>query len=87
MNAADSPQLRVVSSLLSREICRPIDSLRAGLVRLLEDPTSPPSEAERSHAATMLALCDDLTRLTLEHLGDGRPAPEVAMPRDREAAG
>ena len=76
MNAADLPRIREVSSLLSREICRPIDSLRANLVRLLDDPVHPPSEVERTHAATMLALCDDLERLTRDHLGAG----DGAMP-------
>ena len=60
--------------MLSREICRPIDTLQASLARLLDDPTRPPSEIERTHAATMLALCDDLRRLTLDCLGDGAPA-------------
>ena len=76
---ADSPRLQEVSSMLSREICRPIDSLQANLVRLLDDPTRPPSEVERNHASTMLALCEDLRRLTRECLGDGT-AVEAAGP-------
>ena len=70
----ESPRLQAIASLLSREICRPIDSLEANLVRLLDDPTQLPSPAERSHAATMLTLCEDLRRLTWDCLGDGTPA-------------
>lgn len=74
----ESPRLQVIASMLSREICRPIDSLQANLVRLLDDPTRPPSPVERTHAATMLTLCEDLRRLTCECLGDGTPTTPLA---------
>jgi len=65
----DPARLQEISSCLSQEIYRPLDSLQAGLSRLLEDPAHPPSEVERVHALTMLTLCEDLRRLTRECLG------------------
>lgn len=65
----DASRLQAISAMLSREICRPIDSLQANLLQLLEDPAKLHSEAERSHASTMLDLCDELRRLTHGCLG------------------
>ena len=70
----DPVRLCEISSCLSQEIYRPLDSLQAGLSRLLEDPAHPPSEAERNHAQTMLTLCEDLRRLTRECLGGSSEA-------------
>jgi len=53
---------------LSGEICRPLESLRSGIHRLLGDSNRPISAAERVQAQTMLDLCDDLSRLTRECL-------------------
>ena len=75
-----SSRLVEISSVLSREICRPIDTLQASLARLLDDPEHPPSEVERTHASTMLSLCDDLRRLTFECLGDGSGAVPAGEP-------
>ena len=69
----DTPRLQEIASMLSREICRPIDSLQANLIKMLDDPACSTSSAERTHAATMLTLCEDLKRLTWECLGDGTP--------------
>ncbi len=76
-----SPQLQAIAICLSQEICRPLDTLQAGLVRLLDDPARPPSDAERAHAQTMLTLCDELRHLTLECLGDdsGAEPPEESQ--------
>ena len=81
----DTPDLRVISALLGQEICRPLDALQAGLIRMLDDPDQPPSSTDRAHAATMLELCEDLRRLTQDCLGGdlrientntcGSPAP------------
>ena len=65
----DTPDPRAISALLGQEICRPLDALQAGLIRLLDDPDQPPSPTDRAHAATMLELCEDLRRLTQDCLG------------------
>ena len=81
----NTPELRVISSVLGHEICRPLDALQANLTRLLEDPDREPSAAERNHAITMLELCDDLRRLTWDCLGsDDFPGP--APPPECSAA-
>lgn len=67
-------RMQAISTCLSQEIYRPLDSLQAGLSRLLDDPARPPSEEERVHALTMLTLCEDLRRLTRECLGDASGA-------------
>ena len=79
----DTPELRAISAMLSGEICRPLDALQAGLFCLLNNPNQAPSPAERTHALTMLDLCDDLRRLTHDCLG-GDPAtdPGKAMTQD-----
>lgn len=66
---AEDPQLRPILANLSREICRPLDSLRAGIGRFLDEPGRTLSDAERIQARTMLTLCEDLGLLTLERLG------------------
>ena len=80
----ESSQIQAISSCLSQEICRPLDTLQAGLIRLLDDPARPPSEAERTHALTMLTLCEDLRRLTHDCLGDGSKA---SMPKGSSVPG
>ena len=59
------PQLRPILANLSREIRRPLESLRDEIDRLLGNSGRPTSDAERAQARTMLALCDDLDRLTI----------------------
>jgi hypothetical protein len=54
---------------LGLEICHPLERLRGGLGRLVEEPSRPLTDAERGQAQAMLALCDDLGRLTRECLG------------------
>ncbi len=66
--SAEPPQLRSILANLGLEICRPLESLRGGIGRFLDDPDRPASEAERVQAETMLTLCDDLGRLTRERL-------------------
>jgi signal transduction histidine kinase len=72
---AEHPQLRSILANLSQEICRPLDSLRVGIGRFLEESDRPISDAERVQAQTMLTLCDDLGLLTRERLG-GPPTAE-----------
>jgi len=72
---AEHPQLRSILANLSREIARPLDSLRVGIGRVLDQADQPLSEAERIQAQTMLTLCDDLGLLTRERLG-GPPRAE-----------
>ena len=56
-------------ALLADEICRPLDELRGGVGRLVDDPDRSLTEAERGEARTILGLCDDLDRLTRECIG------------------
>jgi len=72
---AEHPQLRPILANLSREICQSLDSLRAGIGRILDEPDQPISDAERVQARTMLSLCEDLGLLTRERLG-GPPTPD-----------
>jgi hypothetical protein len=67
------PELAPILAGLSGEICRPLELLRSGIDRLLDDPTRPITEAERVQARTMLGLCDDLGRLTRECLEGAKP--------------
>lgn len=55
---------------LSQEIRRPLCQLRDRIGSLVEEPSGAITDQERSQAETMLALCDDLDRLTLDYLGD-----------------
>ena len=84
----DASRLQAISAMLSREICRPIDSLQANLMQLLEEPGKLPSETERSHAATMLGLCEELRRLTRDCLGEeGQPAEDENVSMVASSAG
>jgi len=65
----DRDDLRAILANLGREIRHPLESLRGGIGELLADPDRPISDAERTQARTMLALCDDLDRLTRGCLG------------------
>jgi len=65
MIAMDPGELRALLSSLSHELCRPLVSLRAGFDLLLLDPVS---GDQRTHLQTMMALCDDLLRLTRGYL-------------------
>ena len=67
----EQSDLGSILASLSLEICQPLESLRSGIGRLVEEPSRPLTEAERGQAQTMLALCDDLGRLTRECLGIG----------------
>ncbi len=70
---ADSAILGSILANLGREIRGPLNSLRGEIDGLLGDPSLPITEAERKQAQTMLALCDDLGRLTRECLGNTEP--------------
>jgi len=65
----EDAQLVSILANLSREICRPLDSLQDGVRRFLDQPDRPVSDGERVQARTMLELCDDLALLTHERLG------------------
>jgi hypothetical protein len=66
---AESEFLRAILTNLGREICQPLDLLRRGISQVIVDRSGRITEIERSQAETMLALCDDLGRLTRESLG------------------
>ena len=59
-----------ILALLGGEICRPLDLLRSGIGRMLDDPARPLGDAERTQARTMLGLCDELGRLTRDCMGE-----------------
>jgi len=65
----DRDDLRPILANLGREIRQPLESLRGGIAGLIADPDRPITDAERAQARTMLALCDDLDRLTRGCLG------------------
>ena len=64
----DQRELRSILSDLSHELCRPLASLRAGFDLLLGDSQSSVTHDQRGHLLTMVALCDDLLRLTRSYL-------------------
>ncbi len=72
-------QLRDILANIGREICRPIDSLRGGIVRLLDDPDRPLTDVEQAHARTMLAICDELGLMTRDCLDHTAPADDGAQ--------
>ena len=71
------PEFGSILAGLSEEICRPLESLRGGIDRLLADPSRPITEAERVQARTMLGLCDDLDKLTRECLEGAGPCTDA----------
>jgi signal transduction histidine kinase len=64
----DPGELRSILSNLSHELCRPLVSLRAGFDLVLGEASSTMSADQRGHLLTMVALCDDLLRLTRSYL-------------------
>jgi signal transduction histidine kinase len=64
----DPGELRSILSNLSHELCRPLVSLRAGFDLVLGEASSNMSVDQRGHLLTMVALCDDLLRLTRSYL-------------------
>jgi signal transduction histidine kinase len=62
------PDLRGIFSGLSREMCRPLISLRAGFDLLLAGCEGPISFEQRDHVQALRAQCDDLLRLTRSYL-------------------
>jgi signal transduction histidine kinase len=64
----DHAELRSILSNLSHELCRPLVSLRAGFDLLLAEVPATISQEQRDHFLTMVALCDDLLRLTRSYL-------------------
>ncbi len=75
-----SSPLPAIFANLSREILRPLDAFQAGLDGLLNDPVAAASDAERSHAQTLLTLCEDLRQLTVAYLDAPPPGttPTIA---------
>jgi len=61
-------ELRTILSNLSHELCRPLISLRAGFDLILGAAAKPISSDQRGHVQAMVALCDDLLRLTRSYL-------------------
>jgi signal transduction histidine kinase len=66
--AIDQGELRSILSNLSHELCRPLASLKAGFDVLLGESPSAVTHQQRGHLLTMVALCDDLLRLTRSYL-------------------
>src|SRR5690349_17932528 len=64
----DHGELQSVLSSLSHELCRPLISLKAGFDLLLGESSSTFTPDQRGHLLTMVALCDDLLRLTRSYL-------------------
>jgi signal transduction histidine kinase len=64
----DQGELRSILSNLSHELCRPLASLRAGFDLLLEESPSTITKDQRGHLVTMVALCEELLRLTRGYL-------------------
>jgi signal transduction histidine kinase len=64
----DHGELRSVLTSLSHELCRPLISLKAGFDLLLGESATGFSPDQRGHLTTMVALCDDLLRLTRSYL-------------------
>jgi hypothetical protein len=72
VKSGQNPDLQPLSGILgelSGEICRPLGMLQQGIETLLSDPDEAPTDAERSQAATMITLCDEIDRLTRHYLG------------------
>jgi len=63
-------ELRAILATLGQELRRPLDTLQEEIERLLIDHDRPITDAQRSHTRTMLALCDDLRKLTADCLGE-----------------
>ncbi len=64
----DTDELRAILANLSRELCRPLMSLRAGFDLLLAEANTSVTTSQRGHVRTMTGLCDDLLRLTRTYL-------------------
>lgn len=64
----ESAELRCILSNLSQELCRPLESLRAGFDLLLVDDAKRFSGDQKGHVRTMSELCDDMLRLTRDYL-------------------
>jgi signal transduction histidine kinase len=82
--AINTGELRALLCSLSHELCRPLVSLRAGFEWLLRDPVTEVAQDQRGHIQTMMALCDDLLRLTrgyLDYAGlvNGSRPPTLGM--------
>jgi hypothetical protein len=73
----DRAVLGPILARLGGEIRRPLQKLRGGIDRLLDDPSRPITEAERVQARTMLGLCDDLDRLTRECMEGPGTSPDA----------
>ncbi len=74
----DPPELKAILASLGQELRRPLDALQGEIDRILIDPDRPISDGQRTHTQTMLALCEDLRRLTVECLGEPESAAKVA---------
>ena len=75
---SEPAEIGAILDLLGAEIRRPLDALRVGIDRLIDDPTGPLSEPEAIQARTIRGLCDDLDRLTRECLATpGSPPPKA----------
>lgn len=61
--------LESILAHLGVELCRPLDSLRGEIGRMVDAPPRPLTDAEVGQARTMLTICDDLGRLTRDCLG------------------
>jgi hypothetical protein len=60
----NSSVLPAILANLSDEIRRPLNQLHEGISSLLAIPPGELTESERSQAATMLSLCEEIDQLT-----------------------
>ncbi len=71
MDRLSDPQPDSASSILGsillelgHEIRKPLGLLQQAIVSLVEDPNQSLSESERTHASTMILLCQEIDGLT-----------------------
>ncbi len=74
----DHPALAAILANVGAEIRGPLGGLRDALGRIVEEPEAKVPSRRRAHALTMIALCEELDRLTRDTLDrDGSPGPSA----------
>ncbi len=73
-------EVRGLYAGLSREMCNPLISLRAGFDLLLAGCEGPISDRQRSHVRALRAQCDDMLSLTRTYLQYAGLAGEARTP-------
>lgn len=70
--AFECAEYRGILTALSRELCQPLLALREGFIAMRTSPQSGTDSDPKTHLGTMIALCDDLIRVTRGYLDCGR---------------